>query len=121
MSDRTHKLILEIEVPTFWVDGTTQEAADEWYKGDILPIVTEEWMRPEVGITLVSIPGEKEMNGDFEVHAMDGRIVGARIVVAALAPKEDAPVGVVKDGILRWTDERGVEHSGPFIAPKEDA
>jgi hypothetical protein len=90
VSDRTHKLILEIEVPTFWVDGTTQEAADEWYKGDILPIVTEEWMRPEVGITLVSIPGEKEMNGDFEVHAMDGRIVGARIVVAALAPKEDA-------------------------------
>jgi DNA-directed RNA polymerase subunit M/transcription elongation factor TFIIS len=29
------------------------------------------------------------------------------------------PVGVVKDGVLRWTDDQGVEHSGPFI--KEDA
>jgi hypothetical protein len=26
-----------------------------------------------------SIPGEKEQNHDFEVHAMTGRIVGARI------------------------------------------
>lgn len=73
-------LVLEIEVPDFWVDGSTQEAADEWYDGDILPIVTEEWMRADVGLTMVSRPGEKEMNSDFEVHAMDGRIVGARIV-----------------------------------------
>jgi hypothetical protein len=76
----THKLVLEIEVPEFWADGTTQEAADEWYGGDILPIVTEEWMRRDVGLTFVSIPGEKNLNSDFEVHAMNGRIVGARIV-----------------------------------------
>lgn len=76
----THKLILEIEVPEFWADGTTQESADEWYSGDVLPIVTEEWMRSDVGLTFVSIPGEKEQNHDFEVHAMNGRIVGARIV-----------------------------------------
>lgn len=81
MSDlSTHKLILEIEVPEFWADGTTQEAADEWYDGDILPIVTEEWMRADVGLTLISIPGEKSQNHEFEVHGMDGRIVGARIV-----------------------------------------
>jgi hypothetical protein len=39
--------------------------------------VLEEWMRAEVGITLVSIPGEKCMSDDFEVHAYTGRIVGA--------------------------------------------
>jgi hypothetical protein len=36
--------------------------------------------RPDVGLTFVTIPGEKEMNSDFEVKAMEGRIVGARIV-----------------------------------------
>lgn len=81
----THKLILEIEVPQFYADGTTQEAADEWYDGNVLPIVTEEWMREDVGLTLVSIPGEKNLDSDFEVHAFDGRIVGARIV-----PREGA-------------------------------
>jgi hypothetical protein len=34
-------------------------------------------MRQEVGITLVSIPGEKCTSDDFEVHAYTGRIVGA--------------------------------------------
>jgi hypothetical protein len=76
----SHRLILEIEVPDFYVDGTTQEAADEWYKGKILPIVLDEWMREDVGLTFVSQPGEKEMNSDSEVCAMNGRIVGARIV-----------------------------------------
>ena len=75
MSDR---LILEIEVPDFNVDGA-QEAADEFCDGDVLFIVTEEWMRPEVGVTFVTIPGEKEQNRDFEVHSRVCRIVGARI------------------------------------------
>lgn len=73
------RLVLEIEVPGFYVDGTTQEFADE-HDLTVFDIVTEEWMRRDVGLTLVSIPGEKCMNDDFEVHAMDGRIVGARIV-----------------------------------------
>lgn len=81
--DNGYRLVLEIEVPGFYVDGSTQEAADEWYDGAILPIVTEEWMREDVGLTFVSIPGEKEMNSDSEVHAMNGRIVGARIVEEA--------------------------------------
>lgn len=74
-----HRLVLEIEVPGFYVDGTEQEFADE-HELDLLDIVTEEWMRPDVALGLCSIPGEKNLNSDFEVHAMDGRIVGARIV-----------------------------------------
>ena len=75
MSDR---LILEIEVPDFNVDGA-QEAADEYLDGDVLAIVIEEWMREEVGVTFVTIPGEKNLNSDFEVHSRTCRIVGARI------------------------------------------
>jgi hypothetical protein len=76
------KLILEIEVPDFNVEGA-QEAADEFCNGDLLHIITEEWMREDVGLTFVTIPGEKCMNADFEVHVRVGLIVGARIVQAA--------------------------------------
>ncbi len=71
--------MLEIEVPDFYVDGTEQEFADA-NEMTVFDIATEEWMRREVGLTFVSIPGEKNMSSDFEVHAMNGRIVGARIV-----------------------------------------
>ncbi len=70
------RLVLEIEVPEFNVEGA-QEAADEWNEGNIL---IEEWMREDVVLALVSIPGEKSMNHEFELHGMAGRIVGARIV-----------------------------------------
>ena len=87
MSERTHRLVLEIEVPDFYVDGETQEAIDEFGDGDVLFTVTEEWMRPDVGLTFVSLSGEKNLNSDFEVHAMNGRIVGARILgLAGAAP-----------------------------------
>lgn len=72
------RLILEIEVPDFNVDGA-QEAADEFLDGDVLAIVIEEWMREEVGVTFVTLPGEKNMNSDFEIHSRVCRIVGARI------------------------------------------
>lgn len=78
-SDNGFRLVLEIEVPDFWVDGTTEQYAEE-FGCEIVDIVKDEWMREDVGLTFVSIPGEKEMNSDFEVHAMNGRIVGARIV-----------------------------------------
>jgi hypothetical protein len=74
----SERLVLEIEVPDFNVDGA-QEAADAYCDGDILFIVTEEWMREEVGVTFVTIPGEKNMNSDFEVHSRVCRIIGARI------------------------------------------
>ena len=85
--DNGLRLVLEIEVPEFYVDATTQEAADEWYEGDVLPIVLEEWMREDVGLTFVSIPGEKEQNRDFEVHARVGRIIGARIAASNSQPR----------------------------------
>lgn len=75
MSDR---LVLMIEVPEFNVDGA-QEAADEWYDGDVLPIVIEEWMRDDVIVVANDIPGEKSQNHEFNLHALEGRIVGARI------------------------------------------
>lgn len=72
------RLILHIEVPDFNVEGA-QEAADEFYDGDVFPIVIEEWMRSEVGVTFVTIPGEKSMNHELEVIARTCRIVGAEI------------------------------------------
>jgi hypothetical protein len=72
------KLILEIEVIGYNVEGI-QAAADDYCDGDVAFVVTEELMRADVGLTLVSIPSEMSMNHEFEVHAMNGRIVGARI------------------------------------------
>lgn len=75
-------LVLHIEVPGFYADDLDQLAAimsepDPPGPDDRLFVVIEEWMREEVGVTLVSIPGEKCMNDDFEVKAFTGRIVGA--------------------------------------------
>ena len=80
--DANQRLVLEIEVPDFNVDGA-QDAADEYCDGDLFPIVIEEWMRESVGLTFVTIPGEKSLNSDFEVHTRVGRIVGARITEAS--------------------------------------
>lgn len=75
MSDR---LILEIEVFGINVEGI-QEAADEWNLS-VDDILADEVMRREVGVTIVTVPGEKCMNDDFTVSAHDGRVVGARII-----------------------------------------
>lgn len=85
----SERLVLHIEVPEFNVDGA-QEAADEWYDGDILPIVIEEWMRDDVIVVANDIPGEKNQNSDFEIHALTGRIVGAQIVSDASIPARDS-------------------------------
>jgi hypothetical protein len=79
---QTRHLVLHVEIPGFWADDLDQCAAhlsepDPPGPDDRLFIVTEEWMREEVGITLVSIPGEKCMSDDFEVRAYTGRIIGA--------------------------------------------
>ena len=88
MTEQRKHLVLHVEVPGFWADDLDQLAAvlsepDAPGPEDRLCIVTEEWMREEVGITLVSIPGEKCRNDDFEVKAFTGRIVGASTVEAA--------------------------------------
>lgn len=82
MSEAPKKtLVLHVTVPGFYADDL-DDCAREVADGDPGPeerleVVLEEWMRQEVGITLVSLPGEKSMNDDFEVHAYTGRIVGA--------------------------------------------
>jgi hypothetical protein len=77
-------LVLHIEVPGFYADDLPECAAvlsepNEPTPADYLFVVTEEWMRDDVGLTLVSLPGEKTTNDDFEVHAYTGRIVGAEV------------------------------------------
>ena len=79
-------LVLHVTVPGFWADDLDESAAliaEFRDRGptaeDRLYIVTEEWMRDEVGITLVSLPGEKNLNSEFEIHAYTGRIVGAEV------------------------------------------
>lgn len=73
----SERLILEIEVPDYNVEGI-QGTANE-LEADVGEIVTEELMRPEVALGLVSVPGEKCLNDEFSLHAMRGLIVGARI------------------------------------------
>lgn len=80
---RTRKhLVLHVEIDGFYADDLDECAAiysepDPPGPRERLDVVTEEWMRETVGITLVGIPGEKCMNDDFEVRAYTGRIVGA--------------------------------------------
>ena len=78
------RLVLHIEVEGFNADDLDELAAivaepDPPTAADRLYIVTEEWVRPDVGLTLVTIPGDKCMNDDFEVAAFNGRIVGAAV------------------------------------------
>lgn len=49
---------------------------DEPTEDDYLFLVTEEWMREEVTLTIVTYPGEKCMNHEFDVVPFRGRIVG---------------------------------------------
>ena len=83
------RLVLHIEVEGFNAEGLDESAAimaepNKPTAEDYLYVVTEEWMREDVGLTLVSLPGDKEMNEDFVVGAFTGRIVGA-----ALTPPQE--------------------------------
>lgn len=87
LSEPKKKLVLHIEVPGLWADDLDENAAiyagaDDDPTAEVKPehrldVVLEEWMRETVGLTIVTIPGEKCLNSDFEVHAFTGRIVGA--------------------------------------------
>lgn len=77
-------LVLHIEVEGFNAEGLDEYAAilaepEQPGAEHRLKVVTEEWIREEVGLTLVSLPDEKSMNDDFGVHAFNGRIVGAHL------------------------------------------
>ena len=83
-NEPTRPLILHIEVDGFYADDLDEMAAYVREEGVVTPkdrlyVVTEEWMRKEVGITLVSLPGEKCMADDSMVMAYNGRIVGAEV------------------------------------------
>lgn len=76
-------LVLHIAVPGFNGDDLDEYAGyysepDPPTERDRLEVVCE-WMRQEVGLTLVGVPGEKCMSDDFEVGAFTGQIVGAEL------------------------------------------
>lgn len=90
-------LRLTVEVPGLWADDL-DEAAAMYADGEPtaearLDVVLEEWMRPEVGLTIVTIPGDKCMNDDFQVHAFTCRIVGAEAVPAKSPTTMDGDAG----------------------------
>lgn len=86
-AEPTKKLRLTIEVDGIWADDLDENASfisepKPPTPEDKLWVVTEEWFRPEVIVTLTTYPGEKCMNHEFEVIPYQGRIVGAEAVDA---------------------------------------
>lgn len=77
-AEATKKLILYIEVPGVWVDDIPEQATE--FECEIIDILLEEFMRPQVGLTIVGVPGEKCMNDDFQVYAYTCHVVGAEVV-----------------------------------------
>jgi hypothetical protein len=75
-------LVLHVEIPGFYADDLDDLAAI--FSGpeppgprERLDVVLEEWLRGDVGITLVGLPGDKCMSDDFDIRTYTGRIVGA--------------------------------------------
>lgn len=91
--ERKKTLVLHIAIPGFYADDLYELASyyaeadnrESPTLEDILDVLLEEWMRPEVGLTLVSIPGEKCLNSDFEVNVFKGSIVGAELIDKGLS------------------------------------
>lgn len=73
-------LVLHIEVPGVWADDLDEHAAllanGTPDAEDYRMLLTEDWMREQVGLTIVTWPSEKSQNHEFEVHSYVGRIVG---------------------------------------------
>lgn len=113
--ETTKVLRLTVEVPGLWADDLDEHAA-MYADGaptarDRLDVVLEEWMRPDVGLTIVTIPGDKCMSDDFEVHAYTCTVVGAEAV-----PKSDARPGAVEgsrgpDAVVG--DQADGDHAAP--------
>lgn len=75
------RLRLMIELEGFYADDLDDLVADCFSDDDPAfarhYIVTEEWMKPDVVVTVCTVPGEKCMNDDFELAAFRGLIVAA--------------------------------------------
>ena len=89
MSEPTKKLILHIELPEIWVDDLEENLHIWMMDGqdkteptarDMSDMITTELMRDRAGVTLVTMPGEKCMNHEFDVISYTGTIVGAEVV-----------------------------------------
>jgi hypothetical protein len=74
-------LVLHIEVPGIWADDLDESAAlyaeGDPSPTDYLDVVVEEWLEETVGLTVISLPALKELASDGQLHAYEGRIVGA--------------------------------------------
>lgn len=68
-------LVLHIRVPGIWVDDLEETAKE--FECSIGDLITDEYMRSEVGLTIVTLPDDKCLNDDFGVHAYTATIVGA--------------------------------------------
>ncbi len=85
MSDRT--LVLHIALPGVNIDDWGDVVEFEFDYLDREPNAKEmadsyttHAFREEVGVTLVTIPGEKCMNHEFDVLSFNGRIVGIETI-----------------------------------------
>jgi len=82
------KLLLTIEVPGIYADDLDEntslfmdeEIDKEITDKDRADLITEEWCRAEVVLTICTIPGDGCLSDGFEMHPYQARIVGARTV-----------------------------------------
>lgn len=78
------RLTIEIDAEDLYAEDLP-EAATIWADGlapteqDYLDVVLTEWFRREVGVTLVTLPGDKSMRDDFMVVAYTARVVAAGV------------------------------------------
>ena len=79
------QLTIEISAEDLFA-GDLSEAAKLWaVKGEeptsehYLEVILHEWMREEVTVTVVTLPGEKGMANDFDIYPYRARIVGAGV------------------------------------------
>lgn len=71
-------VVLKVRVPGIYADDL-QEIADEYYDGNLADYLLEEGFYPSVGLTLVTMPGEKCLNSDFGIHHYEAEVVGAEV------------------------------------------
>lgn len=85
---RKFDLVLSVRIADWYADDLP-ELAKIWRDGDdeyeptvedMADVVRAEWLRPDVGITAVTIPGDKCTSDDFMVISAVGHIVGASVV-----------------------------------------
>lgn len=119
--ERTKKLILHVEVPEYYADDIPEGVL--LWEGtpdnprDVANYLAEE-IRSDVGLTVVTIPGDKCMNDDFGVFATTGRIVGAQVVDIATNLRRQHPAPL--DGVGLIAAERHRQITVEDWTPEHD-